>query len=70
MDAHFDDNIAQNLSLQAAEQRKVANSIKLSDQRITLHHVKLLTDGITLVGENTASYMMLTTDVLAEHAKK
>ena len=70
MDAHLDENIAQHLLLQAAEQRKVANSIKLSDQRIIFHHMKLLTDGITLVCENTASHMLLTTDVLAEHAKK
>ena len=70
MDAHLDENIAQHLSLQAAEQQKVANTIKLSDQRIIFHHMKLLTDGIILVCENTASHMLLTTDVLAEHAKK
>jgi hypothetical protein len=68
MDAHLDENIAQHLSLQAAEQRKVANSIKLSDQRS--YQVKSLTNGLKLVCENTASHMILTTDVLVEHTKK
>ena len=69
MTAHLDENIAHHLSLQATEQRKVANSIKMSsDQRS--HHMKSLTNGLKLVCENTASHMILTTDVLVEHSKK
>ena len=69
MDVHLNENIAHHLSLQATEQRKVANLIKLSsDQRS--YHVKSLTNGLKLVCENTASHMILTTDVLVEHAKK
>ena len=68
MCAHLDENVANHLSLQAVEQQKIANSIKLGDQKS--YQMRLLTKGTKLLCENTASHMLLTSEVLVEHKKR